>query len=98
MKDGNSCENEENAAEHIDVSKKTRIDHVSRPMAFPIPDHLPRRAEPQDVSSKILSRIDEATNATLNAALARSWLDELDDTIQATKVFCSVQMLSFADF
>ncbi|KAJ7577020.1 hypothetical protein C8J56DRAFT_378047 [Mycena floridula] len=52
-------------------------------MAFPLPAHLPRRS--QDVSSKILSRIDEATNQTLNASLARSWLVELDETILSTK-------------
>ncbi|KAK1221072.1 ribosome biogenesis protein ytm1 [Marasmius sp. AFHP31] len=54
-------------------------------MAFPVPAHLPRRPEPQDVTSKILSRMDEATNKTLNAALAKSWLHELDETIQDTK-------------
>jgi protein transport protein DSL1/ZW10 len=55
-------------------------------MAFPIPEHLPRRTVPQDVASKILSRIDEAANSTLSAALARSWLEELDQTIRAAKV------------
>ncbi|KAG6895807.1 hypothetical protein C0992_012359 [Termitomyces sp. T32_za158] len=54
-------------------------------MAFPIPAHLPRRATPQDVSSQILSKIDAATNKTLNAALASSWLSELDETITLTK-------------
>lgn len=44
-------------------------------------------SEPQDVSSKILARIDEATNATLNSALARSWLNELDEKIHDTKVY-----------
>ena len=52
-------------------------------MAFPIPSHLPRQ---QDVSSKILSKIDEATSQTLDASLASSWLAELDETIQLTKV------------
>ncbi|KAJ7255514.1 hypothetical protein B0H12DRAFT_1113859 [Mycena haematopus] len=54
-------------------------------MAFPIPSHLPRRPNPQDVSSEILVKIDQATNLTLTASLATSWLAELDDTIQATE-------------
>ncbi|KAK0466988.1 Centromere/kinetochore Zw10-domain-containing protein [Desarmillaria tabescens] len=54
-------------------------------MAFPIPSHLPRRAPPQDVSSSILNKIDAATNESLNAALASSWIQELNDTIYATK-------------
>lgn len=56
-------------------------------MAFPIPSHLPRRAPPQDVSSQILSKIDSATNQTLNSALVSSWLTELEVSIQTTKVF-----------
>ncbi|EKM81727.1 hypothetical protein AGABI1DRAFT_70128, partial [Agaricus bisporus var. burnettii JB137-S8] len=51
-------------------------------MAFPIPSHLPRK---QDVSSKILNTIDSATYRTLNSSLTSTWLNELDDTIQATK-------------
>ncbi|KAF9266878.1 hypothetical protein L218DRAFT_921599 [Marasmius fiardii PR-910] len=54
-------------------------------MAFPVPSHLPRRAEPQDVTSQILSKMDEATNKTLNASLVKAWLNELDETIQSTK-------------
>ncbi|KIK61807.1 hypothetical protein GYMLUDRAFT_42852 [Collybiopsis luxurians FD-317 M1] len=54
-------------------------------MAFPVPTHLPRRAAPQDVTSKILSTMDEATNKSLTASLANSWLEELDTTIQSTK-------------
>ncbi|KAF7370529.1 Dsl1-C domain-containing protein [Mycena sanguinolenta] len=54
-------------------------------MAFPIPSHLPRRPNPQDVSSEILMKIDEATNQTLTASLATSWLAELEATIQATE-------------
>ncbi|KIL69288.1 hypothetical protein M378DRAFT_157536 [Amanita muscaria Koide BX008] len=54
-------------------------------MAFPVPDHLPRRAIPQDVSSKILNRIDAATNQTLNAELARTWLAMLDEDVRSTK-------------
>ncbi|KAJ7066520.1 hypothetical protein C8F01DRAFT_1123579 [Mycena amicta] len=52
-------------------------------MAFPIPDHL--RPHPQDVSSEILVKLDKATNQTLSAELATSWLAELDGTIQNTK-------------
>ncbi|KAG6854008.1 hypothetical protein C0991_011495 [Blastosporella zonata] len=55
-------------------------------MAFPIPAHLPRRASPQDISSQILSKIDAATNRTLNAGLATSWVSELEETITSTKV------------
>ncbi|KAJ6619858.1 hypothetical protein B0H10DRAFT_1792597 [Mycena sp. CBHHK59/15] len=54
-------------------------------MAFPIPSHLPRRPNPRDVSSGILMKIDQATNQTLTAPLATSWLAELDETIQSTK-------------
>ncbi|KAJ6591472.1 hypothetical protein DFH09DRAFT_1273408 [Mycena vulgaris] len=54
-------------------------------MAFPVPAHLPRRPNPQDVSSEILMKIDQATNQTLTASLATSWLAELETTIQATK-------------
>ncbi|KAF8967606.1 hypothetical protein BDZ97DRAFT_1903209 [Flammula alnicola] len=54
-------------------------------MAFPVPDHLPKRPTPVDVSSKILYKIDTATKSTLNSSLASSWIRELDESIQATK-------------
>ncbi|GLB41696.1 putative centromere/kinetochore Zw10 [Lyophyllum shimeji] len=54
-------------------------------MAFPIPAHLPRRPNPQDVSSQILSKIDAATKQSLNATLAASWVSELEQTIKSTK-------------
>ncbi|KAF8202281.1 hypothetical protein BJ912DRAFT_944331 [Pholiota molesta] len=54
-------------------------------MAFPVPDHLPKRAIPVDVSSKILYKVDAATKDTLNSSLAASWIRELDESIQATK-------------
>ncbi|KAF8159474.1 hypothetical protein B0H34DRAFT_654458 [Crassisporium funariophilum] len=54
-------------------------------MAFPLPDHLPKRPTLVDVSSKILYKIDAATNETLNSDLASSWIRELDETIQSTK-------------
>lgn len=55
-------------------------------MAFPVPDHLPKRATPVDVSSKILYKIDSATKETLNSSLASSWIHELDGCIQETEV------------
>jgi len=55
-------------------------------MAFPVPSHLPKRAVPVDVSSKILYKLDAATNITLDATLSASWIRELDESIQATKV------------
>ncbi|CCM02541.1 uncharacterized protein FIBRA_04643 [Fibroporia radiculosa] len=54
-------------------------------MAFPLPSHLPRQKDPQDVSTKILTKISEATAKSLNAELASSWVAELDDTITQTK-------------
>ncbi|KAF7356519.1 Dsl1-C domain-containing protein [Mycena venus] len=62
-----------------------RLDHNTSAMAFPVPSHLPRRPNPQDVSSEILMKIDQATNQTLTASLATSWLAELEDTIRATE-------------
>ena len=55
-------------------------------MAFQVPSHLPRRAAPQDVTSAILTKMDEATVKTLDAAKARVWLGDLDETIAATRV------------
>ena len=57
-------------------------------MAFQVPSHLPRRAAPQDVTSAILTKMDEATAKTLDAAQARVWLGDLDETIAATRVSC----------
>lgn len=54
-------------------------------MAFELPSHLPRRALPEDVSSKILNRIDSAFLKDLDAKLADSWVSELDESITATK-------------
>lgn len=62
-------------------------------MAFPIPSHLPRK---QDVLSQILNKIDSATNQTLNSTLTSTWLNELDETIQITKVpLCLVLQWKF---
>lgn len=55
-------------------------------MAFEVPSHLPRRALPEDVSSKILNRIDSAAVKDLDGNLADSWVSELDESIAATKV------------
>ncbi|TFY64920.1 hypothetical protein EVJ58_g2304 [Rhodofomes roseus] len=54
-------------------------------MAFPIPAHLPRGKDPQDVSTKILTKISETDTKSLNASLASSWVAELDETIAQTK-------------
>ncbi|VDC03459.1 unnamed protein product [Peniophora sp. CBMAI 1063] len=54
-------------------------------MAFPVPSHLPRAAPPPDISTRILTKVGEATSKSLSAALAESWLSELDDAIGETK-------------
>ncbi|KAL5536950.1 YTM1_1 [Sanghuangporus sanghuang] len=54
-------------------------------MAFPVPEHLPRKQLPTDVSSQILSRISDATNKSLNAELAAEWVAELQLNIRQTK-------------
>ncbi|PPQ69821.1 hypothetical protein CVT26_014198 [Gymnopilus dilepis] len=54
-------------------------------MAFPVPEHLPRRPVPIDVSSQILYKIDSASKETLNSSLASSWIRELDESILSTK-------------
>lgn len=64
----------------------TLTNAVAKTMAFPVPEHLPRRPVPVDVSSKILYKIDSATKETLNSALASSWIRELDESILSTKV------------
>lgn len=55
-------------------------------MAFPVPSHLPRKKDAQDVSTQVLTKISEATAKSLNAKLASSWVAELEDTIRLTKV------------
>ncbi|KII87318.1 hypothetical protein PLICRDRAFT_112767 [Plicaturopsis crispa FD-325 SS-3] len=54
-------------------------------MAFEVPSHLPRSGNPLDISSNILSKVDEATAGTLTASHASSWLADLDETISLTK-------------
>lgn len=68
------------------ANRTTPVGQSSSQMAFEIPQHLPRRALPQDVSSKILNRIDSAFVKDLDANLANSWVAELDESISATKV------------
>jgi hypothetical protein len=49
--------------------------------------------QPQDVSSEILSKLNETSDQTLNAQLASAWVEELEASIQQTKViaaFCSI--------
>lgn len=55
-------------------------------MAFPIPSHLPRAGIPQDISSRILSKVGSASSKELTAKRASSWVAELDDSISQTKV------------
>ncbi|KZV65179.1 hypothetical protein PENSPDRAFT_655986 [Peniophora sp. CONT] len=54
-------------------------------MAFPVPSHLPRAAPPPDISTRILTKVGEATSKTLSASLAATWLSELDEAIGETK-------------
>jgi centromere/kinetochore protein ZW10 len=63
-------------------------------MAFPVPDHLPR-AVPQDISTRILSKVASASTKTLTADLASSWISDLDDTILQTKVRRALQTERF---
>ncbi len=55
-------------------------------MAFPLPAHLPRKKDARDVSTQILTKISETSSKALRAEVASSWVAELDDTIQVTKV------------
>ncbi|KZT07285.1 uncharacterized protein LAESUDRAFT_651560 [Laetiporus sulphureus 93-53] len=54
-------------------------------MAFPIPAHLPRKKDAQDVSTQILTKVSETPLKSLNSQLASSWVAELDDAIAQTK-------------
>lgn len=55
-------------------------------MAFPLPSHLPRKKDARDVSTQVLTKISETPSKALNAQLASSWVEELNETIQYTKV------------
>jgi len=67
--------------------------HVYCGMAFPVPLHLPRK-QPSDVSSAILNRISDADPKTLSAALAQSWIADLEQSIRAAKVSLCSTLLS----
>ncbi|EMD39295.1 hypothetical protein CERSUDRAFT_112943 [Gelatoporia subvermispora B] len=54
-------------------------------MAFTVPSHLPRKKDPQDISTVILTKVSEANAKSLTAQLAASWVTELDDTIRQTR-------------
>ncbi|KAJ2919551.1 hypothetical protein MD484_g865, partial [Candolleomyces efflorescens] len=54
-------------------------------MAFPVPNHLPRKPASNDVTSKILSSIDSASLQSINSSVAKSWVAELDESISLTK-------------
>ncbi|EJD07530.1 uncharacterized protein FOMMEDRAFT_115831 [Fomitiporia mediterranea MF3/22] len=54
-------------------------------MAFPVPNHLPRKTLRTDVSSNILSTISDTNSKSLNAELAAGWVSELQLAIQQTK-------------
>lgn len=55
-------------------------------MAFPVPSHLPRSVNQQNKLTQILSKIGETSTSEFTASLAASWIAELDDSIQQTKV------------
>ena len=59
-------------------------------MAFPVPNHLPRKPASNDVTSKILSSIDSASLQSINSSVAKSWVAELDESISLTKVSASL--------
>ncbi|THH07395.1 hypothetical protein EW145_g3406 [Phellinidium pouzarii] len=54
-------------------------------MAFPVPDHLPRKGLPQDVSSQILSKVADTSRRALTADLTSKWVSELELSIKQTK-------------
>ena len=68
--------------------------HVYCGMAFPVPLHVPKK-QPTDVSSAILNRISDADSKSLNAALAHSWIVDLDQSILAAKVSLCPNLRSF---
>jgi hypothetical protein len=58
-------------------------------MAFP-PSHLPRNTASGDISSRILSKIASTSAKALNADLAASWVEELNQAILESKVHYSI--------
>ena len=55
-------------------------------MAFPVPEHLPRKPIPSDVSSQVLERISETSNRDLTSELVTGWISELQLGIEQTEV------------
>ena len=55
-------------------------------LAFELPEHLPRSGQALDKSTSILNRVAQASNRSLNAALAASWLSELEQAIHDIEV------------
>lgn len=54
-------------------------------MAFPIPEHLPQKPKPVDISTQILTKISDTSLKLLNASLASTWVQELDKSIREAK-------------
>ena len=65
-------------------------------MAFPIPSHLPKK-QPTDVSSAILGRISDADSKSLSAALAESWIADLNESIRVAKVHLCLTLRAILD-
>lgn len=68
-------------------------------MAFPIPDHLPRRSagDTQDLASDILKEMGGVTHKTLTSGLAASWVAQLDSAVESTKVRASYFTLTLTE-
>jgi hypothetical protein len=56
-------------------------------MAASVP---PPIQQPQDVSSEILSKLNKTSTQTLNSQLASAWVEELEASIQQTKVIATL--------
>ncbi|GJJ11250.1 hypothetical protein Clacol_005482 [Clathrus columnatus] len=55
-------------------------------MAFELPDHLPRGGFPRDTATQILNKLGQTSLKELNIDLVTSWVGELGNAIQETKV------------
>ena len=64
--------------------KLVLLPRPTSPMA-PVPEHL-KRPVPTDVSSHILTKIGDTPYKHLTADTARTWVAELENSIQQTKV------------
>ena len=75
------------AANSLSLTKCGRLHYTQwNAMAFPVPDHLPRKTMPKDISTEILTKVSEVTTKTLTSSLVTSWVDELEAGVQNTKV------------